>query len=92
MRKIILVLSVLVIVQAFNQIGSAQVYKYVDKDGVVHFTDSPADSKYQKAEGIGWDDSRGVAKKTPSVTSQKWPQPENFVIRKFSNSKSKNRR
>ena len=89
MLKIILVLSALFIVLSFNQEGSAQVYKYVDKDGVVHFTDNPTDSKYQETKQFGWDDSRGAAEKTPSVKSKKWPQPEDFEIRKFSKPKRK---
>ncbi len=91
MSKIILVLSALFVVLAFNQDGSAQVYKYIDKDGVVHFTDNPPDIKYQKAGEIRWDDSRGVVKKTSEVRSKKWPQPEDFIIRKFSSPRFKSR-
>ncbi len=88
MPKIILVLSALFILLSLDQEGSAQVYKYVDKDGVVHFTDNPTDSKYQETKQYGWgDDSRGAAEKTPLVKTKKWPQPEDFEIRKFNKPK-----
>jgi hypothetical protein len=85
-----LVFSALFIVLFFNPEGSAQVYKYVDKDGVVHFTDNPTDSKYQEAKQFGWDDPREATEKTPAIKTKKWPQPEDFEIRKFSKPKRKN--
>ncbi len=90
MNKIIMLLLVPLIVLGLNCEGSAQVYKYVDKDGGVHFTDNPTDSKYQETKEFGWDDSRGATEKTPLVKSRKWPQPEDFEIRKFSKPKPKN--
>ncbi len=33
-------------------IGSADIYKYVDKDGVVHFTNVPAQSQYKKIAAL----------------------------------------
>lgn len=47
MRSIILVVFSLFIALAFNSDGSAQMYKYIDKNGVMHFTDTPTDSKYR---------------------------------------------
>jgi len=91
MPKIILVLSAFFIILAFNHDGSAQVYKYVDKDGVVHFTDNPTDSKFEEAKGFRQDDAREIPKKVPEVSSKKWPQPEDFEIRKFNKPKPKNR-
>jgi hypothetical protein len=46
MRTIILFAFALFLVFSFTQETSAQIYKYVDKDGVVHFTDTPTDPKY----------------------------------------------
>lgn len=46
MRKKIAMIIIVLIFLALNSEGSAQVYKYVDKDGVVHFTDTPTDSRY----------------------------------------------
>ncbi len=90
MPKIIWVLFALFIILSFHREGPAQVYKYVDKNGVVHFTDNPTDSKYQEAKGFGWDDPQGTTEKAPSIKSKKWPQPEDFEIRKFSRPKRKN--
>ncbi len=89
MLKIILILSALFIVLSPDQEGFAQVYKYVDKDGVVHFTDNPTDSKYQETKQFGWEGSPGPAERTPSVKPKKWPQPEDFEIRKFNKPKRK---
>ncbi len=47
MGKLVILPFFLLMVALFPAQGSAQVYKYVDKDGVVHFTDSPTDPKYQ---------------------------------------------
>jgi len=54
----------------------AQVYKYVDKNGVSHYTNTPNDSKYMKSK-IGAHDpkkkSRPVVKKAPRY--RRAPQP-----------------
>ncbi len=91
MSKIILVLSAFFLVLFFNQEGSGQVYKYIDKDGGVHFTDNPTDSKYREAKGMGWSDSQGnpAPENAPVIKSKKWPQPEDFEIRKFNKPKPK---
>ena len=47
MRRIILALFSLLIVLALSQGGRAQIYGYIDKNGVMHFPDTPTDSKYR---------------------------------------------
>ncbi len=90
MSKIILVFSGFFIILSLYREAPAQVYKYVDKNGVVHFTDNPTDSKYQEAKEFGRDDPQGTTEKAPSVKSKKWPQPEDFEIRKFIKPKPRN--
>jgi hypothetical protein len=41
------VLSLFLMLALFPLEGSAQTYKYVDKDGVVHFTNTPSDPAYK---------------------------------------------
>ncbi len=47
MTRLIILILFLLMATLFPAQGSAQVYKYVDEDGVVHFTDKPTDPKYQ---------------------------------------------
>ena len=47
MGRIILALFSLLIVLALSQDGRAQIYEYIDKNGVMHFTDNPTDSNYR---------------------------------------------
>ena len=47
MGRLVILPFFLLMVALFPAQGSAQVYKYVDKDGVVHFTDTPTDPRYQ---------------------------------------------
>jgi hypothetical protein len=49
----------------------AQYYRYVDKDGVSHFTNVPADPRYKPASGAK---NRKVAKKPKPPKSKKHPQ------------------
>lgn len=52
MRKIFLAIFCFFICFAFSIESPAQIYKYVDKNGVIHFTDTPTDPKYiSKSEG-----------------------------------------
>lgn len=46
MRRIILVVFALFLTFSFTQETSAQLYRYTDKDGVMHFTDTPTDPEY----------------------------------------------
>jgi hypothetical protein len=67
-------------VSLFPTQGSAQVYKYVDKDGEVHFTDTPTDPRYksyvatqpEKKEALGIQPERPVENhKIPSQENKK---------------------
>ena len=47
MSKPVALLSFLLMFALFSPEGSAQIYKYVDKDGTVHFTNAPTDPGYK---------------------------------------------
>jgi hypothetical protein len=51
MSKLIAPLFFLLILALFSPEGSAQIYKYVDKDGTVHFTNTPTDPGYKSYMG-----------------------------------------
>ena len=76
MKKITLLLITLLTFQlALIPPIPAQVYKYVDKNGVPHYTNTPNDSKYKK-DKIGVHDpkkkNRPAVKKAPKY--RKTPQ------------------
>jgi hypothetical protein len=78
MRKIILSFIIWLAIQlTFNAQIPAQVYKYVDKDGVTHYTNAPSDRKYKKSK-IGVNDpkkkNRPAVKKSPQY--KKTPHPK----------------
>lgn len=69
MTKITLVFIIWLAIQlTFHAQIPAQVYKYVDKNGVVHYTNTPSDPRYKKSK-MGVDDpkkkSRPAVKKSP---------------------------
>lgn len=69
MKKITLAFIVGLAIQlTFNAQIPAQVYKYVDKNGVVHYTNTPSDPRYKKSK-IGVNDpkkkNRPAVKKSP---------------------------
>jgi len=79
MGKLIILLLFLLMVALFPGQGSAQVYKYVDKDGVVHFTDTPTDPRYQSyiaGESEKKESSGGIQPKKPAE-NHKPPAKEN---------------
>ena len=51
--KISLALSLMFTLWAFPSDVAPQVYRYKDKDGVVHFTDTPTDKKFAPLYGTG---------------------------------------
>lgn len=59
MFKIALFIFVLILVADLSMAG--EIYKWVDKDGVIHFTDTPTDPKFQKDEDTGYSDNWPVA-------------------------------
>lgn len=46
------ILSVVILILGFSTNGMADIYKFVDKDGVIHFTNVPVDSRF---EALGWE-------------------------------------
>lgn len=69
MKKILLLLiTLLTFQQVFITSIPAQFYKYVDKNGVPHYTNTPNDPKYKKSK-IGVNDpkkkNRPAIKKSP---------------------------
>jgi len=65
-RLILLVITLLAFQQVLITPIPAQVYKYVDKNGVPHYTNMPNDPRYQKAKIKGID-----SKKTSRPTIKK---------------------
>jgi hypothetical protein len=51
-KKDLFIMILLMIFFAFNAEGQSQVYKYVDKNGVAHFTNAPADPRYRPASRL----------------------------------------
>ena len=58
----------------------AQVYKYVDKDGVTNFTDTPTDKKFQKESSVGWDNSVRSEAGSRTVSRSEIKRPPNKTI------------
>lgn len=46
--RIVIVLSVLIIISSITDSSHADIYKYVDKNGVIHFTNMPQSKDYKK--------------------------------------------
>ena len=78
MGKLVILPFFLLMATLFPAQGSAQVYKYVDKDGVVHFTDTPTDPKYQSymATESEKNEALGIQPKKPAENN-KLPSKEN---------------
>jgi hypothetical protein len=64
-------LSLLMNFFLFNPEALAQYYRYVDEDGITHFTIVPADPRYKPASGA---ENRKVPKKPKQSKSKKHPQ------------------
>jgi len=78
MKKITLLLTTLLTFrQALTTPIPAQVYKYVDKNGVPHYTNTPNDPKYKKGK-IGVSDprkkNRTAVKNRPNTKNHRLPQ------------------
>jgi hypothetical protein len=51
-KKDLFLMILLMIFFAFNAEGQSQVYKYVDKNAIAHFTNAPADPRYRPASRL----------------------------------------
>lgn len=86
---VVIFLMVLLALFVFVKEIPAQVYKYVDKDGVIHFTDTPTDPKF-KLEGTaaGWNKSirseekKEVIKSPPKKNSDS-PAHRHYQSKKY---------
>ena len=47
-------LSVMILMLGFSSYVGADIYKFVDKDGVIHFTNVPVDARF---EALGWEEN-----------------------------------
>jgi hypothetical protein len=76
MGRLVILPFFLLMATLFPAQGSAQVYKYVDKDGVVHFTDTPTDPRYQSymAAEPEKEGALGVQPKKPTENYKPPPQ------------------
>jgi len=50
-KKVLTLIIALMILLPYEAKSPAQVYKYVDKNGVPHFTNAPADPRYKPKSG-----------------------------------------
>jgi hypothetical protein len=62
-KKILIVFWVILSFLTFTPSGIAKVYKYVDKNGIPHYTNVPTDPRYKPASGS--------TNKSPKKKSQK---------------------
>ena len=76
MSKLAALLFFLLMLVLFSPEGTAQVYKYVDKDGTVHFTDTPTDPGYKSHMGAE------PKRKEPSDIQAAGPAGKNKAVSK----------
>jgi hypothetical protein len=50
-KKVLALIIALMILLPYRAESPAQVYKYVDKDGVPHYTNAPTDPRYKPKSG-----------------------------------------
>jgi hypothetical protein len=50
-KKVLTLIIALMILLPYKAESPAQVYKYVDKDGVPHYTNAPTDPRYKPKSG-----------------------------------------
>jgi hypothetical protein len=50
-KKVLILIIALMILLPYEAESPAQVYKYVDKNGVPHFTNAPTDPRYKPKSG-----------------------------------------
>jgi hypothetical protein len=50
-KKVLALIIALLILLPYRAESPAQVYKYVDKDGVPHYTNAPTDPRYKPKSG-----------------------------------------
>jgi hypothetical protein len=75
-KKILIVFWVILSFLIFTPSGIAKVYKYVDKNGIPHYTNVPTDPRYKPASGSTNQSpkkksQKPVKKKTPDKISQR---------------------
>jgi hypothetical protein len=70
-KKVLTSALLLIVLWIFSAQSPAQVYKYVDKKGVAHFTNVPADPQYKKASRIT---NRKAAKKHRGSKSRRYSE------------------
>jgi hypothetical protein len=57
--------------------SSAQIYKYVDKDGAVHFTNTPTDAGYKSYMGAEPEKKEALEARSPAKSSKTPSQEKN---------------
>ena len=76
MSKLVALLFFLLMLALLSPESSAQIYKYVDKDGTIHFTDTPTDPGYKSHMGAE------PKKKEPSDIQPAGPASEYNTVSK----------
>ena len=77
MSKLIAPLFFLLAFVLFSPESSAQIYKYVDKDGTVHFTNTPTDPGYKSYMGAEPEKKEALEARRPAKSNESPSQDKN---------------
>ena len=77
MVSLVALLFFLLMFALFSPESSAQIYKYVDKDGTVHFTNTPTDPEYKFHMGAESEKEEALEARRPAKSNESPSQGKN---------------
>jgi hypothetical protein len=77
MNRLVASLFFLLMFALLSPESSAQIYKYVDKDGAVHFTNTPTDPGYKSYIGAEQEKKEALEARRPAKSSETPSQEKN---------------
>lgn len=77
MSSLVAFLFFLLMFALFCPESSAQIYKYVDKDGAVHFTNTPTDPGYKSYMGAEPEKKEALEARRPAKSKESPSQEKN---------------
>jgi len=77
MSSLVALLFFLLMFALFCPESSAQIYKYVDKDGAVHFTNTPTDPGYKSYMGAEPEKKEASEARRPAKSNESTSQDKN---------------
>jgi len=77
MISLVALLFFLLMFALFSPESSAQIYKYVDKDGTVHFTNTPTDPEYKFHMGAESEKEEALEARRPAKSNKSPSQGKN---------------